>query len=568
MKKFANVFNAFCTLAALCLLLTNCKKVALQEITSNDPNILQYLKEDSLARFNKLVSVIDKAGYTTAFNTYGTYTLFAPTNEAVDSYISSKGFASIEALTKEQAQDILKFHLLAEKVFTASFNDGKLPSITDFGQFLVTSVTNADGISSYVVNRQGKVLQQNVELGNGIIHVIDKVLEPTTRTIAKVLEDDPTFSIFTQALKETGFFDKLNKSVTSTDNPEWYTVLAEKDKTYIDSGIVNYAALKEKYSNTGNPKNPNDSLYLYVAYHILPDIKFLADIVISTSHETMAPLEVITNKFINNKVLINDDSYSTIDGMVYEKGIELDIASSDKAATNGVVHIANGPLAIKVRKPFAVYWDLCATQSELTRLNAIYGKKTYLFEYGDGNTFKDLKWEKSCLKYRVASGGYLKDYWQMGMGRSSSNTDNLGTCSGNSWIEFTTPLLVKGKYKVWFCYYTQNSTVSAVQASFNGVPLTSALIEFHKKISSVAAKDESNLAALGWKWWAGSKPSGSTVGRMLGIVDVTATGRHKIKFELLSGQNADCNFDMVHFIPVDWPSQTSPRFDPDGLIVY
>ncbi|ULT39815.1 hypothetical protein KRR40_33650 [Niabella defluvii] len=87
---------------------------------------------------------------------------------------------------------------------------------------------------------------------------------------------------------------------------------------------------------------------------------------------------------------------------------------------------------------------------------------------------------KSCLKYRVASGGYLKDYWQMGMGRSSSNTENTGTCSGNNWIEFTTPLLVKGKYKVWFCYYTQNSTVSAVQASFNGTPLTSALIEFHK----------------------------------------------------------------------------------------
>ncbi|MCH5685417.1 hypothetical protein LWM68_14840 [Niabella sp. W65] len=55
---------------------------------------------------------------------------------------------------------------------------------------------------------------------------------------------------------------------------------------------------------------------------------------------------------------------------------------------------------------------------------------------------------------------------------------------------------------------------------------------------------------------------------MLGIADVTSTGRHKIKFELLSGQNADCNFDMVHFIPIDWPSQTSPRFDPDGKIVY
>ncbi|MGC4234183.1 MAG: fasciclin domain-containing protein [Niabella sp.] len=568
MKKFANLLFVITT-ATLSMLLVNCKKVVLQESTTSDPNILQYLQEDSLGRFAKLVSIIDKAGYSTALNTYGTYTFFAPTNDAVDAYLKEKGIASIDGLSKEQLQDLLKFHLLAEKVYTADFNDGKLPSITDYGQYLITSVVNENGVSSYIVNRQGKVTQQNIDLGNGIVHVIDKVLQPTTFTVAKLLEQDPDYSIFTQALKETGFFDKLNTEAPVNGMPAWYTVIAEKNQTYIDSGIVNYAALKAKYSNTGNPKLPTDSLNLYVAYHILPDIKFLADIVTASSHETMAPLEVITNKFIDNKVLINDDTYATIDGVVHEKGIELEITTSDRSATNGVVHTALGALAIKVRKPFAVYWDLCSTQPELTRLSSIYRKKTYLFDYGDGNTFKDLKWEKSCLKYRVASSnGYLGDYWQMGMGRSSSNTDNLGTCSGNSWIEFTTPLLVKGKYKVWFCYYTQNSTVSAVQASFNGVPLTSALIEFHKKISSVAAKDEANLAALGWKWWAGTKPSGSTVGRMLGIVDVPATGRHKIKFELLSGQNADCNFDMVHFIPVDWPSQTSPRFDPNGTIVY
>jgi hypothetical protein len=191
-----------------------------------------------------------------------------------------------------------------------------------------------------------------------------------------------------------------------------------------------------------------------------------------------------------------------------------------------------------------------------------------LFDFNDGKAFKDMKWEKSCLKYRNGVNGYLGDYWQMGLGRSSSNTDNLGTCEGNSWVEFTTPLLVKGKYKVWFCYYTQNSTVSAVQASFDSVPLTSALIQFNQKISSVDFAKEAELEALGWKWWAGvAKKAGSTAGRMLGIIDVKATGRHKIRFDLISGSNADCNFDMVHFIPLG-TNQTSPRFNPDGSIEY
>ncbi|WP_018628826.1 fasciclin domain-containing protein [Niabella aurantiaca] len=567
-------YTFICIIASLFLAYISgagCKKLEIKETTTNDPNVMDYLRNDSLNRFTKLISVIDKAGYETALNTYGTYTFFAPTNDAIDAYLKAHNANSIDDLPKEDLQKMLQFHLLSDPILTSSFNDGKLSSITDFGQYLVTSVVNTAGVSSYVVNRQAKITQPNIMVGNGVIHAIDHVLTPSLLTLAQLIEQDDSYSIFTQALKETGFYDTLNITKNKNGAQVWLTVLAQKDQVYIDSSIQNYAQLKAKYCNTGDPKRTDDSLHLYMAYHILPDIKYLADIVTSNSQETLVPLEVITDKFVNNKVLINDDSYTTIDGIVNEPGVELDLATSDRSATNGVLHNALGGFGIKIRKPFPVYWDLCATQPELTRLSSIYRKKTYLFDYGDStnNTFKDVKWEKSCLKYRTGVKGYLGDYWQMGMGRSSSNTSNLGTCSGNSWIEFTTPLLVKGKYKVWFCYYTQNSTVSAVQALFDSVPLTSALIEFNKKISSVDPAQEASLAAVGWKWWAiSSEKAGATAARMLGIVDVKATGRHKIRFQLVSGANADCNFDMVHFIPVDWPSQTSPRFSKTGSIEY
>ncbi|MCH5685420.1 hypothetical protein LWM68_14855 [Niabella sp. W65] len=81
MKKFAYLLMV--TLAtASGLFFNSCQKTQLQEATSNDPNILQYLQNDSLARFSKLVTLIDKAGYSTAFNTYGTYTfLRLPTRQ-------------------------------------------------------------------------------------------------------------------------------------------------------------------------------------------------------------------------------------------------------------------------------------------------------------------------------------------------------------------------------------------------------------------------------------------------------------------------------------------------------
>jgi uncharacterized surface protein with fasciclin (FAS1) repeats len=568
MKKY--IFIPLLLLAVLFVaLLGNCKKANLRESTTSDPNILEYLQKDSLQRFTKLVAIINKAGFNSAMNTYGTYTLFAPTDAAIDAYLKQINVSTIDQVPDTVWKNVLKFHLLEEEVITSQFNDGKLPSVTMFGQYLITGVSNEAGVSSYTVNRQAKVTQPNVTTGNGMIHVIDHVLTPAVATIAKLVEQNTDYSIFTQALKETGYYDTLNSNTNTDGSQRWLTLLAESNKALSDTGLTSYAALKAKYCNTGNPKNPLDSLHLYVAYHILPDVKYLADIVIASSHETLAPLEVITDKLINNtQVLINDDEYSTITGTVHEPGIALDPLNSDVSATNGVLHRALAHLAIKVRQPFPVYWDLCSTQPELTRLSGVYRKKTYLFDYGDGTTFKDLRWEKSCLKYRNGVTGYLGDYWQVGLGTKSSNTDMLGQCEANSWIEFTTPLLVKGKYKVWFCYYTQNSTATAVQASFDSIPLTSALVNFAQKISTVDPAQEATQEAIGWKWWAGaSKKAGATAGRMLGIIDVKITGRHKIRFQLVSGSNGDCNFDMVHFIPVGM-NQTSPRFNPDGSIEY
>lgn len=565
MKKY--IYIPLGVFIAISALLSNCKKTDLRETTTEDPNILDYLQNDSLQRFTKLVSIVEKSGYSSALNTYGTYTLFAPTDEAIDAYLRKLNLASVDQLKEADLKAMIQFHLLEEQVQTNEFTDGKLPSVTMLGQFLITGVVNEGGVSSYRINRQANVAQPNVVTGNGIVHVIDNVLTPSVYTVAKLVEQSSEYSMFTEALKETGYYDSLNSAKGADGTQKWFTLIAETNQALSDSGYASYAALKKKYCNTGDPKNPADSLNLYVAYHILPDVKYLADIVMASSHETKVPLEVITDKLIDGrKVLINDDEYNGTDGPVHEKGVELDQANSDVSAINGVLHRALSHLAIKVRKPFAVYWDLCSTVSELTRLSNVYRKKTYLFDYGDGKTFKDIKWEKSCLKYRNGVNGYLGDYWQVGMGTKGSNTDGLGQCESNSWIEFTTPLLVKGKYKVWLCYYTQNSSASAVQGSFDSVPLTSALVQFHTKISTVTTGKEIEMEALGWKWWAGaSKKSGSTSGRMLGIIDVKATGRHKVRFDLISGSNSDCNFDMIHFIPVG-ENQTKRRFNPDGSI--
>src|SRR5699024_9580962 len=145
-------------------------------------------------------------------------------------------------------------------------------------------------------------------------------------------------------------------------------------------------------------------------------------------------------------------------------------------------------MKIRMLKPFPIYWDLCSTQPELTRLSNVYRNEIQLFSHG---SFKKIKWQQSCLKYRPHVRGYLGDYWQIGFGTSTSNTSHTGTCSANIWIQFETPLIVEGKYKVWVCYYTQNTSKRvSIQTLFDSIPLTSALIQFNQKISSVSKSQE------------------------------------------------------------------------------
>jgi hypothetical protein len=91
-----------------------------------------------------------------------------------------------------------------------------------------------------------------------------------------------------------------------------------------------------------------DSLNIYVKYHIIPDPRYLADIVSASSHPTLAPLEVLASKLEDIKVLINDLDFNG----VHEKGVELERATSDLSATTGVLHTATCPFCTKSSPAF------------------------------------------------------------------------------------------------------------------------------------------------------------------------------------------------------------------------
>lgn len=555
----------------------SCKKVDIVTATTEDVNIYDYLVKNG-DKYSEFAKMIQKAGYSDFLNAYGSYTVFAPTNDGVKAFLQETGKSSIDAFTLPEMQNIVKLHLIQDTIQTGSFTDGKLPLVTMLGQYLITGVTNVNGASSYTVNRQALLLQPNITLSNGIVHSIDHVLKAATKTVAQTVESNPDYSIFTQALKETGYYDSLNIVNNPDTTRRFLTVIAETNKALADSGITSYAALKSKYSNTGNPKNLNDSLHLYVAYHITTDARYIADIVSSASIPTLAPLEVITPSLSGQTVLLNDVVFNGN----HEPGVELDRTNSDITSNNGVVHQAKAHYTIKMRVPVRVDFEP-SDQPELRKIPSVFRKATTataITSSGGGvcysrGTFADITSfsNSSSTSYvcyccmpptSTTYYGWWGDYLRFGE----------GTTSRNLWVEFRTPLLVKGRYKIWICYYrgraSTNNPPFPNRVDFDGQPMQRTFdFSEQKPVGTV-----SELEALGYKQYTeaptdNSTPDRNNVARLVGTVDVKTTDRHtvRITFAHPTATGQELNWlDMIQFIPIN-DNQLRPIFGRDGSII-
>lgn len=562
MKRNLFVISGLIMILTAALLAESCRKPAIVETTTEDVNIVGYLdkRPDSFSLFREILERTETSAF---LNAYGAYTCFAVTNSGVRTYLQKLGVTTVQAADLNTLKDMVRLHLLEDTIYTGSFTDGKMPVITMYGQFLVTSVVNKAGVSSYEVNRQALVTESNIKVGNGIIHVIDNVLLPATKTVAEQLAAKSEYSIFVQAMQETGFFTRLN-TVDANIATRWKTVIAESNQALADSGITSYAQLKARYSQTGNPALPNDSLNMYVAYHVTEGLKFLGDIIGTATHETWLPQEVFSIKLIDQQVVVNEDEFNG----VLEIGVRLDRPKSDNAATNGVWHDAKNHFMVKYRKPTALYWDV-SSFTEIMKLPAYYKRANYNFVRPTeaDQPIKDHYWGwgplagTNTLSYIYSSSSSITNYAY----NNDVNMLPMGLPNRPVWWEMRTPPIVKGKYKVWLCYRAQKQSSSSnmlCQVEVNG-NLMQRTMNFTE---NRPAGTDAELEAIGWKRYT-ENTTNVFASRQVGVIEFTTTKPQIIRITPLVGTQNNNNLDMIHFIPID-ENQILPRFRPDGTKIY
>lgn len=329
MTKFIHKIGGMMALAALGVAsFTSCS----EEIddsnlyTFTGQTVIDYLRSDST--LSDIAKISDRAGMSDRLSAYGTYTCFAPTNEALKVYIDSlyndvksdnhNGLYAGEVpadsvmnrLWKSEkcdslCKDIIESHVTGQKKTTNDFLTG-----ADITMMLGNTHTPKRVNGEITMDGTTHFIKTDQEVENGIVQVIDRLFYRSTNYLIDEMDAMGCYGLWVEALRKTGI-DKILQENIRTKGISWFniepenqypyadyptkckvgfTIFAEPDEVLKKEGINTFADLVERanqeYANcknwysyvedaginvsTGNDyTNQWNALNMFIRYHIL-----------------------------------------------------------------------------------------------------------------------------------------------------------------------------------------------------------------------------------------------------------------------------------------------------------
>jgi uncharacterized surface protein with fasciclin (FAS1) repeats len=278
------------------------------ETPTPDPNVVEVAASNS--NFSTLVSAVQTAGLVPTLSGTGPFTVFAPTNDAFNRFLTANGLTATQLLASDGLGETLTYHVVGALVPASSVSAGKVTSVSG-DPFYVSIAPN----NEIWINGNTKITATDVMASNGIIHVLDNVITPPTQSIAQIAiasttAAQPEFTQLVAALVRAnlagafqgGFDDDL-------------TVFAPTDAAFRNL----YAAL----GVTSVDEIPLETLTAVLQYHVVPARAFSQDLRQGASLPTLLTGKNLTVNLSDLK--INDA------GLV--------AAALNIHATNGVIHV-------------------------------------------------------------------------------------------------------------------------------------------------------------------------------------------------------------------------------------
>ena len=190
-----------------------------------------FLKSPDRPQYSKFATIVERAGLMDLLATYGNYTCFVPSNDAVDAFLQKRGLSDLSQLTDADCDTIARTHLVSNMYTTFEMVTDRLPTANLMNRYLATS-RGFDNDSNAVIFLEG-IAHINFELKddsveNGIVQPIDQVIEKSNSYVTDAMRDNPRISTFYNALKATGVYDDVLGVVDPDWNPKDYDRVYQK----------------------------------------------------------------------------------------------------------------------------------------------------------------------------------------------------------------------------------------------------------------------------------------------------------------------------------------------------
>ena len=387
--------------------------------------ITEYIirEKDLFSEFN---GVLEKTGIDNILRLRGPYTLMAPTNDAMFAYYTSKGVSSYNEIETEELKNFVLNHIFKGSIGTGAIGLGALPFKNGLNDYIASDLQETE----IILNKKAKIIKRDIEVSNGFIHHIDKVLEPFDDDdhIFAVLSALEGYSIFTEGLVRAGISDTLNDisfpygNTTAKVN---FTLLAVPDTLYQREGINSINDLIDRYGTEGELSDTSNGFYKYMIFHCVSGINYFS--LLDTDSKGKAYYLITNDNYIHITVgkdyFINKDTDGNYSAFYYEQ--------SNIPAKNGVIHTINNLFPNVEMAPVQITFQ---TTDFFDLQQGDYYLDHYARFYDGENTFEGIKWDAEYLMY------YFKYETLM-------DHDAL-SLMGHFWIEITTPKIRKGTYNL------------------------------------------------------------------------------------------------------------------------
>lgn len=287
--------------------------------------------------FKTLAAALTKANLVETLKGPGPFTVFAPTDAAFAK------LGDVSGLTGEQLAPILGYHVYkgsAKAADVVGLNGKIIPTANPKADLAIT-IAGTNVILNNGKKRAAKVTQTDIVASNGVIHVLDTVLDPA---------DKPTDIV--QTAIDAGDFTALAGALTKADlvstlqGPGPFTVFAPTD-----------AAFKKLGDISGLGK---EALTPILTYHVLPGKTLAADVVKADGTRVATALSASGGANADKKVKV------TVAGGKVRLDYAVNVTATDIIATNGVVHVIDNVLS-----PLDIVETAAATPALSTLVSAV-----------------------------------------------------------------------------------------------------------------------------------------------------------------------------------------------------